>query len=189
MSQDQKIGAAWVALFFLLLIVAFSVSLAVLAIQNAFAIDPNDTQSELLFPWKIVQFFLELGAGINIAFGSVIAIVAAGTGWFTEVFARKWQMAAIVVICLVGLTAIIVAMVELRGGGIGAFRFHSGIFNDLGEAEATAKAWSSFRAFGVEIIAAIAFFLASRLGVARAPDNGALRKLLKKWFGEGGEKA
>ncbi|NMW31347.1 hypothetical protein HKD42_04680 [Altererythrobacter sp. RZ02] len=184
MNQDTKYAGALIAFGVLCVLTGFSVWLAWNTHAAAYIVDPDELESELLFPWRIATFFMELGTGINAMLAGVFAIVTAVTGWMTEIFAKRWQLAAIIVLCVAGLLSIIYTMVEIGTDGLSQLRFYGELYTDLPDQESIAETTSAFRAFGSQLIAAFSFFLASRLGISIASDGGRVRQFIGKTLGK-----
>ena len=187
MNQETKYAGAVICVLVLLMLSGFSLWLAVNTHSAQYIVDPNDLDTKLLFPWRIASFFMELGTGVNVMLAGIIAIITGATGWVTEIFAKRWQLAVIVVLCITGLVSIIYTMIEIGTDGIPQLRFYGGFFENLPDEEAAAETTSAFRAFGSQLIAAFSFFLASRLGISVASDGGKVRKFIHKALGKGDE--
>lgn len=185
MNQDTKYAGALIALGVLCVLTGFSVWLALNTHASAYIVDPDELESELLFPWRIAIFFMELGTGVNAMLAGVFAIVTAVTGWMTEIFTKRWQLAAVIILCVTGLLSIIYSMVEIGTDGISQLRFYGDLYADLPDQESIAETTSAFRAFGSQLIAAFSFFLASRLGISIASDGGRVRQFIGRTLGRG----
>lgn len=188
MTQDQKYAGALLAIATLLVLAAYTLSLGYLTCKGLYAIDPDSLESEFYFPWKIAIFFIDLGTGINIMLGGFIALISTCTGWITEVFTKRWQLGAVVALCVIGILTALYVLIDTGDVAVAELRYFGKLYQGLENAEALEKSRLGLIAFGSELIAAFTFFLGSRLGIEGADPDGKVRKFLKRTFGEGGEK-
>lgn len=185
MTQDIKYAGALLAVGVLLVLLIFVLSLSYLTYSGEYALDPDNMDTELRFPWKIGAFFIELGTGINLLLGGFIIVITTATGWITEVFKKRWQLAGVVIICTLGILASIYVLIDTSDAAIAELRFFGNLFSGSDDAKALDQTNTGLTWLCGELIAAFTFFLSSRLGIEQAKPGGVVREKLKKLFGEG----
>lgn len=188
MTQDTKFAGALLAVGVLCVLLIFALSLSYLTNQGLYALDPEDIDTELRFPWRIGAFFIELGTGINLLLGGFIFIISTATGWITETFKKKWQLAGVVILCLLGILASLYVLIDTNDEAIAQLRFFGNLYDGSEDAKALEETRTGLNWLCGELIAAFTFFLGSRLGIERAESGGPVRRKLKEFLGEGAER-
>lgn len=188
MTQATKYAGALLALGVLLVLLVFALSLGHLTYHGHYAVDPENIDSQLRFPWKIGAFFIELGTGINTLLGAFILIVSTSTGWITEVFGKRWQLAGVVILCVLGIVASLYVLIDTSDAAIADLRYFGNLHEGSEDTQALEETRTGLNWLGSELIAAFSFFLGSRLGIEKAGPGGLVRRNLKKVFGDGAER-
>ncbi|WP_073973497.1 hypothetical protein [Erythrobacter donghaensis] len=173
MSEVQKRILAWVAIFLLALATAYALLLASTASAEAM-VQPTGKAEEvrLTAAWRYAAFMMSNGAVVSGIFATFMAIVSFAVSRVTEIYTRIYEVAAIVILCLIGIAASTSAMVEVSdavsNGGMDFYLFNATPF---------ARASELIIGFFGSMIGWFASFMASVLGVSLADKDGVLRKL------------
>lgn len=169
MTGNQKWVAAGIAIFVLGLGVVWTLWLWVVARQAGFA-DHAWPQGELPWVWSVAIWFMKRGPAITGIFALLLTVVSIGIGAAGEIYRSKREIVLVVLACLAGIAASVLAMIELDQPDKLATVVW---FSDLADSEATsAIAWL----FG-GLIGWFGLFLASQLGISVVSPRGVLRRV------------
>ncbi|UIP07902.1 hypothetical protein LY632_05760 [Erythrobacter sp. SDW2] len=183
MTPYQKRVAAWIAVGLLALAVAYAIALAASAANGSYLV-PAGTGEDVGLSrlWRSAAFFMRNGALATTVFAAFLTVVSVAVAKVTEVHSRQWEIAAISILCLTGIGAATMAMIEVSQPAVGDQTSPVVLLDYYGEfgpvsAEVSERWVNSF--FG-SLIGWFGGFLAAVLGISLMDKKGTLHDLVDR---------
>jgi len=182
MSESQKRASAVISFAALLAAVIVAAWLAHLAMNSTFTNDPDDAeQKKLLMSWASVVWFIKSATLVKVIYGGLLTIIGVGTGILGELYKKTSAIIALAVLCLLGIAACTVIMIELADPeNLKILRYYSD-YEELAELRS-----------GVDTLfgSAIGWFtscLGTQLGISLAARGGVAKRLFSRAKAAGGD--
>jgi hypothetical protein len=136
--------------------------------------DENADEPKLMISWVAVIWFVESAAMVKVLYGGLLAIVAVGTGILGELYKKTGAILALAALCLIGIVACTIIMMEMSDENLKILRFYSD-YPELAELES-----------GVDTLfgSAIGWFvscLGTQLGIRIGARSEAAQRMFSRW--------